>query len=130
MSESANVGPLPVPALNDFPSDQPVLMVNLLKFKETDGLQSYLRYGAAVAPFLERVGATVRYGGATPAFVIGDGEKPWWDVILVVEYPTPAAFLEMVTSEEYNAIHVHRAEALERAELIATTHWSVTAARS
>lgn len=119
------VGPLPLPALTDFPSDQPVVMVNLLKFAEPDGLESYQRYGAAVAPFLERVGASVVYGGTAPAFVIGDEGSPWWDAILVVEYPTPSAFLEMVTSEEYNAIHVHRAQALERAELIATTHWSV-----
>ncbi|MGE2713906.1 DUF1330 domain-containing protein [Mycolicibacterium litorale] len=125
MSEPTGIGPLPLPALTDFPSDQPVVMVNLLKFAEPDGLESYQRYGAAVAPFLERVGASIVYGGTSPAFVIGDEGSPWWDVILVVEYPTPSAFLEMVTSEEYNAIHVHRAQALERAELIATSRWSV-----
>ncbi|KUI25199.1 DUF1330 domain-containing protein [Mycobacterium sp. GA-2829] len=124
MSDSLDAGPMPLPALTDFPSDQPVVMVNLLKFAEPDGLASYQRYGAAVAPFLERVGAKVVYGGTSPAFVLGDEGSPWWDVILVVQYPTPSAFLEMVTSEEYNQIHVHRAQALERAELIATTHWS------
>lgn len=118
----ADVGPLPLPALTDFPADQPVVMVNLLKFAEPDGLESYRRYGAAVAPFLER-SAPRSCTAAPPAFVIGDEGSPWWDVILIVRYPTPSAFLEMVTSEEYNAIHVHRAQALERAELIATTHW-------
>jgi uncharacterized protein (DUF1330 family) len=113
-------------ALNDFAPDEPIVMVNLLKFRQPDGQDSYLKYGAGVAPLLERAGATVRFGGSSPAFLIGDGVTPWWDVILVVEYPTPAAFLEMVTSEAYAAVHVHRAEALERAELIATANWSVT----
>ncbi|MHA2417042.1 MULTISPECIES: hypothetical protein [Mycobacterium] len=42
-------------------------------------------------------------------------------MIVVVEYPTPEAFLSMVTSEEYRVAHVHRAAALDRAELIATS---------
>lgn len=119
--------PADIPStLNDFPSDQPILMVNLLKFKQPGGLDSYLQYGAGVAPLLERAGAQVRYGGSTPAVVLGEDAKPWWDVMLIVEYPTPAAFVEMVTSEEYAAVHVHRAEALERGELIATSNWSIT----
>lgn len=119
--------PADIPStLNDFPSDAPIVMVNLLKFKEPDGLDSYLKYGAGVAPLLERAGAKVRYGGSAPAVLLGEDAKPWWDVILVVEYPSPAAFLEMVTSEEYAAVHVHRAAALERGELIATSNWSVT----
>jgi hypothetical protein len=36
----------------------------------------------------------------------------------------------MVTSEDDNAIHIHRAEALERAAPIATSNWDVAAARS
>jgi uncharacterized protein (DUF1330 family) len=40
-------------------------------------------------------------------------------MIVIVEYPTPDAFLSMVTSEEYRVAHVHRAAALDRAELIA-----------
>lgn len=40
-----------------------------------------------------------------------------------VEYPTPAAFLEMVTTEEYAKVHEHRAAALHRGDLIATSTW-------
>ena len=68
---------------------------------------------------------TVRYGGTAPAVVIGDGERPWWDAILIVEYPTPAAFIDMVTSEAYAKVHEHRAAALDRGDLIATSTWSV-----
>jgi uncharacterized protein (DUF1330 family) len=108
-------------------ADAPVVMVNLLKFTTPDGVQSYQRYAQEVAPHLARVGATLRYAGTAPAFVIGDGEKPWWDAILIVEYPTPQAFIDMVTTAEYAEVHQHRAAALERGDLIATSIWSVGA---
>ena len=107
------------------PADAPVLMVNLLKFKAQGGLESYRRYGREVAPHLERVGASIRYAGTAPAVIIGDGERPWWDAILIVEYPTPQAFIDMVTTAEYAKVHEHRAAGLERGDLIATSAWSV-----
>ena len=70
-------------------------------------------------------GATIRYGGTVPAVIIGDGERPWWDAILIVEYPSPTAFIDMVTTEEYAKVHAHRAAALERGDLIATSTWSI-----
>jgi len=112
-------------ALTSRPADAPVLMVNLLKFETTGGLESYQRYAREVAPHLERVGATLRYAGTAPGVVIGDGERPWWDAILVVEYPTPQAFIDMVTTPEYANVHEHRAAALERGDLIATSAWSI-----
>jgi uncharacterized protein (DUF1330 family) len=114
-------------ALAARPADAPVLMVNLLKFKPEGGQEHYLQYGQEVVPHLERVGATLRYAGGAPAVVIGDGERPWWDVILIVEYPTPQAFIDMVTTPEYLKVHEHRAAALERGDLIATSTWSIVA---
>ena len=115
--------PEQVAALAARPADAAVVMVNLLKFNQPGGLERYLQYAQEVAPHLERVGGKVRYGGAAPTVVIGDGERPWWDAILVVEYPSPAAFIEMVTDEGYLQIHQHRAAALERGDLIATSSW-------
>jgi hypothetical protein len=56
--------------------------------------------------------------------VIGDGQQPWWDAILIVRYPTPQAFIDMLTTQEYAKIHEHRAAGLERGDLIATSTWS------
>ena len=114
-----------IAALAARPADAPVVMVNLLKFKQPGGLERYLQYGQGVAPHLELVGGKVRYGGAAPTVVIGDGERPWWDAILIVEYPTPQAFIDMVTTPEYAEVHEHRAAALERGDLIATSAWSI-----
>ena len=112
-------------ALAARPADAPVVMINLLQFRADVGRESYLRYAKEVAPHLQRVGGTVRYAGAAPGVVIGDGEKPWWDAIIVVEYPSPAAFLDMVSNEEYLKVHEYRAAGLDRGDLIATSIWSM-----
>lgn len=98
-------------------------MINLLTFHPDGGLERYLQYTREVAPHLERVGGSVRYAGTTPVNVIGDGERPWWDAILVVEYPSPAAFTAMVTDPGYQRVHEHRAAALQKGDLIATSQW-------
>ena len=125
MSTTLNTTPEQFATLSARPADTPLVMVNLLQFKKPGGLERYLQYGQEAAPHLERVGATIRYGGTAPANVIGDGERPWWDAVLIVEYPSPAAFVEMITHEDYARVHVHRAEALERGDLIATSIWSI-----
>jgi uncharacterized protein (DUF1330 family) len=124
----AAVEPTPeqIQALAARPADEPVVMINLLEFRADGGRQSYLRYMHEVTPHLQRVGGTVRYAGQSPAVVIGVGEKPWWDAIIVVEYPSPAAFLDMVTNEEYLKLHEHRAGGLDRGDLIATSIWTGT----
>jgi uncharacterized protein (DUF1330 family) len=109
-------------ALAARPADAPVVMVNLLQFNNPGGLERYLQYGQESAPHLERVGARIVYGGVAPAVLLGEGQKPWWDAILIVEYPTPAAFIEMVSAPDYP--QELRAAALDRGDLIATSTWS------
>jgi uncharacterized protein (DUF1330 family) len=92
----------------------PVVMLNLLRFLPDGGRERYKEYGAAVAPLLEKVGGQVRFLGEAAPPLLGDGS---WDLVLLVEYPTRQAFLEMVGSEEYQAISHLRTEALAEAEL-------------
>ena len=125
MTDPVDTRPTQLAALKALPADAPVVMVNLLKFNEGGGRERYLQYGREVAPHLARVGAEVRYSGTAPVNVIGDGERPWWDAILVVEYPTPSAFVEMVKDPDYQRVHEHRAAALEKGDLIATSTWTV-----
>jgi uncharacterized protein (DUF1330 family) len=125
MGSSLEPTPEQFAALAARPADAPVVMINLLKFKNPGGLARYVQYGREVAPHLKCVGAAVLYAGGAPAFVVGDSERPWWDAILVVQYPTPQAFIDMVTTDEYAKVHEHRAAGLERGELIATSTWSV-----
>lgn len=115
--------PVNLKAFANLPADQPVVMINLLKFNDTGGVESYRQYGVDVQPHLERVGGRVIYAGGNPWAIIGDDERPWWDSILVVEYPSPQAFVDMVTDPGYQEIHRHRAAALSQGDLIATSKW-------
>jgi uncharacterized protein (DUF1330 family) len=125
MTDPVDTRPTQLAALKALPADAPVVMVNLLKFNEGGGRERYLQYGREVAPHLARVGAEVRYSGTAPVNVIGDGERPWWDAILVVEYPTPSAFVDMVKDPGYQQVHEHRAAALQRGDLVATSTWTM-----
>ena len=116
--------PVTLKALAALPPDEPFVMINLLKFNPDGGRQRYLQYTRETGPHLQRVGGEVRYFGTMPVNVIGDGERPWWDAILVVEYPSPQAFTDMVTDPGYQEVHEHRAAALEKGDLIATAKWS------
>ncbi len=106
-------------------SDQPVVMLNLLRFKdEADGIdtgvsgaEAYGRYAAAVPPFLERVGGRLLIATAAQQTFIGPAEREW-DLVLMVEYPSRAAFLQMATDPEYLEIHQHRDAALADSRLI------------
>jgi uncharacterized protein (DUF1330 family) len=125
MSSSLEPTPEQLEALAARPADAPVVMINLLQFRAEGGRENYLRYTQEVAPHLQRVGGAVRYVGGAPGVVIGEGEKPWWDAIIVVECPSPAAFLDMVSNEEYLKVHEYRAAGLDRGDLIATSIWTM-----
>jgi len=92
----------------------PVTMLNLLAFRPDGGRGRYLEYGAAVAPLLEKAGGRLAFQGPAAPALLGDHS---WDLVLLVEYPTRQAFLEMIQSPEYQAIAHLRTEALAKGEL-------------
>ena len=106
--------------------DGPVLMLNLLRFKPmadgidegVTGAEAYARYSTATEPFLRAVGGRLLNAAAPQQTVIGPPESEW-DLILLVEYPSRAKFIEMATNPEYLKIHAHREAALADSRLIA-----------
>ncbi|MBA3866336.1 MAG: DUF1330 domain-containing protein [Solirubrobacterales bacterium] len=92
----------------------PVVMLNLLAFRPDGGRERYEEYGGAVAPLLAKAGGRPTFMAQSGTPLLGDGS---WDMVLLVEYPSRGAFLEMVGSEEYRAIAHLRTEALTRSEL-------------
>jgi uncharacterized protein (DUF1330 family) len=98
--------------------DGPIVMVNLLKFKDKaeyadgsdadlSGLAAYLRYGAAVVGLLIKAGGRPIYSGPVTGIIIGDVPE-LWDMVALAEYPSNAAMMAMVESPEYRAIEHHR----------------------
>ena len=96
---------------------EPVFMLNLLRFKEGTGAESYARYSAAAREHLERVGGAILWAGACDEALIGP-EGREWDAAAVVRYPSRAAFLEMVGDPGYQAIVGDRAAGLVDSRLI------------
>lgn len=96
----------------------PVVMLNLLRFAD-GGRARYAEYLRAAAPFLAAAGGEVVHLGAGATALVGDA----WDAVLLVRYPSRAAFLGMVSDPAYQAITPLRREALADAVLQATTAW-------
>ena len=94
----------------------PVVMLNLLSYKPDGGRESYEAYGAKALPFLQEAGAEILFAGEAASPLIGE-ESANWDTVVLVRYPSVQAFLDMVTSEDYQAITHLRTEGLDRAEL-------------
>ncbi len=103
----------------------PIVMVNLLRFKErADGLdegisgaEAYARYAEGVAPHLERVGGRLLEAVACEEGVIGPARSEW-DMVALVSYPSREAFLTMTADPDYLEIHRHRVAALADSRLI------------
>jgi uncharacterized protein (DUF1330 family) len=91
-----------------------VVMLNLLAFKPDGGRERYEEYGAAVAPLLEKAGGRVVFLGQAGSVLLGDDS---WDLVLLVEYPSRQAFLDMIASPKYQEIAHLRTEALTKGEL-------------
>ena len=90
--------PEQIKMIRDMDIDGPIVMLNLLRFKPDGGAEEYARSGTAAAPHLRHSGATLNYIGEVAATIIG-GED--WDRIILVEYPSKVAFLEMFSNPDY-----------------------------
>ena len=112
-----------------FPEGQPVVMVNLLRFRgqaadldgrsPRSGRAAYAEYSRHVMPLLAAVGGKPLWMGRAHAGLSApEGEA--WDEVLLVQYPSRAAFLQMIRSAEYRAIVHHRTAAVSDSRLIAT----------
>jgi uncharacterized protein (DUF1330 family) len=99
---------------------EPVVMLNLLRFKEGTGAEDYGRYAAAVGEHLQRVGGAMLWAGVCDAALIGPSAREW-DVAAIVRYPSRAAFLDMVGDPGYLAIAEHRSAGLVDSRLIPCT---------
>ncbi|HME71736.1 MAG TPA: DUF1330 domain-containing protein [Myxococcota bacterium] len=110
------------------PADVPVVMVNLLRFKERaggpdegiSGVEAYRRYGEPMRRIVEERGGRFLWMGRIDSFVIGASDTPF-DAVALVEYPSRRVFLEIVNDPRVRAIGAHRAAGLEGQWLIATT---------
>lgn len=107
--------------------NQPVEMLNLLRFRETaaypdgrkvSGTDAYKAYGRESAPVFQRVGGKIIWRGEPQVTLIGPADEIW-DMAFIARYPSANAFLEMVTDPHYqqNAVP-HRQAAVADSRLV------------
>lgn len=117
-----------IAALMGNPSAEPIVMLNLLKFRDKavyadgratalTGREAYMLYGEAMRKVVEKNGGRFVFQAAIEQLVIGEVEQ-MWDIVALVEYPSASAFAKIATSPEVSEIGVHRAAGLEGQLLI------------
>lgn len=111
--------------LKSLPDEGPVVMVNLLKFREESadgdgtGRDAYQRYSRSVIKLIKERGGDVLWAGDAEVVALGPAGDGDWDYVVLVRYPSRAAFIDMMTSADYAAVNSHRLNALERHTIVA-----------
>lgn len=107
--------------------DGPIVMVNLLRYLDQasdgsgrTGREAYAAYGAVVMPMVIERGGSFEVIASAHTTLIGPADEQWHDVVLV-QYPSRAAFLDMISSDAYQVAMVDREVALADSRLIPTT---------
>jgi uncharacterized protein (DUF1330 family) len=113
-------------AMMTLPDDGPIHMLNLIRLREhaaypdgraATGAEAYRAYGRESAPVFKRVGGRIAWSGDFRLMLIGP-EDGALDVAFIAEYPSAAAFGEMVKDPEYQRAVVHRQAAVLDSRLI------------
>jgi uncharacterized protein (DUF1330 family) len=94
----------------------PVVMLNLLRFKPDGGRQRYLDYLAMAGPIVARYGAEIIFAGDGATALCAEAGQSW-DAVALVRYPTRSTFVNMIADPDYSVADPIRMSALEEAVL-------------
>ena len=103
--------------LNTISNQGPLVMVNMLRFQPEGGVSFYEKYSQLIMPILAKIGAHVIYYTSDTKTFIGDDT---WDAVLLVQYPSRAAFYKMIRDKEYIEASQYRTHALVDSRLYIT----------
>ena len=106
---------------HDERSSAPFVMVNLLDFADSEAQAAYLDgYARETFEMIEALGGRLVWSGRSDHLLVGNADDEW-QVLALVEYPSRAAFVDMVTSSEYRSRLDAREAALQRTAVFAGT---------
>ena len=104
----------------------PIQMLNLVRLREraaypdgreASGAEAYAAYGRESAPVFARLGGSIVWRGRFELTLIGPAEERW-DRCFIAQYPSVAAFVEMIRDPVYREAVKHRQAAVEDSRLI------------
>src|SRR5258708_16164749 len=99
---------LNVRGLKELEQQGPIVMVNLMRFRERSldgdgsGWDAYLRYSALTVPMIKARGGTLLWTGDAKAVALGQQEGQQRHYLALVYYPSVDAFIDMMTSADYD----------------------------
>ena len=109
---------------NDRPG--PIHMLNLVRFRDeaaypdgrkATGAEAYAAYGRESFPVLSRLGGRIVWRGNFELMLVGP-ETEQWDECFIAEYPSVAAFVEMIRDPVYREAVKHRQAAVLDSRLV------------
>ena len=119
---------LNIKSLSELDQAAPVVMLNLMRFRERSldgdgsGWDAYLRYSALTVPMIKARGGTLLWTGDAKAVALGAQDGHQWDYLALVYYPDVAAFIDMMTSPDYEtSCDPHRHNGCEEHVIICTS---------
>lgn len=125
MSSNFYVDELALKAMANERPDEPIFLINLLKYRETaltgygvDGLsgpEAFRVYSGKFAELNAKVGGEPVWMGQVGNTLIGSED---WDVMILVRYPTRKQLAELLSSDEYQAIEPIKEAGLQDMRLI------------
>ncbi len=110
--------------VKNYPRNEPVTMINIIKFRNKSwdgnrtGAEAYECYSNNVFKFVKEAKGRLVWKGECMHTLIGDSQdQP--HVVMLIEYPSIAHFLQMIGNPEYQKCASDRTMALEYGGLIA-----------
>ena len=104
----------------------PIHMLNLVRLREraaypdareATGAEAYAAYGRESGPVFARLGGSIVWRGRFELMLIGPSDERW-DLCFIAQYPSVAAFVEMIRNPVYREAVKHRQAAVEDSRLI------------
>ena len=109
---------------NDRPG--PIHMLNLIRLRAeaaypdgrtATGAEAYAAYGRESGPVFTRLGGRIVWRGNFELMLIGP-QAERWDICFIAEYPSVAAFVEMIRDPVYREAVKHRQAAVADSRLV------------
>jgi uncharacterized protein (DUF1330 family) len=104
----------------------PIHMLNLVRFRaraaypdgrQASGAEAYAAYGLESGPVFARLGGRIVWRGAFELMLIGPADERW-DECFIAEYPSVAAFVDMIRDPVYREAVKHRQAAVADSRLV------------
>jgi len=123
----------PIELLQSLSIEGPVDMFNQLKFRDRakypdgtnpgscSGKEAFQRYSDLLPPVLAKIGGSVKIwrGKVHAELTPGNGES--WDVMLVFQFRSIDALIQLFEDPDFHAVHVHREAAVAHARTFVCT---------